>query len=368
MTDPTTTDMAARIEGMRAEIAALNAATATPTGDPLAGRPTPALTSSADGPQGSVSPALSPGRDAHGYAPAFDPADVAAQMPPRPQSGTWHDPGEFREPAAPLAPPAWAEVPADLAAALAEYDAKRSTWDDAVDAVEEYRDKARQSRAQREATIRAAGRAAAQGKPRPKIPVEISEAEEETEVRVLSTVVDVRRSEADAAARKADSLTMTYAPQWAAEAVERFAPALAEATTTAQAAYEAAQRAEGVLNQAAHWRSLALAADLKRSGVRVNEHQRSRIMSDLLDAIKADRYQRAEAQRVAPTDLLNRTHEALGVLRVCSPGAIPHPDAVVIPGGVAEARTAWWAMHDAATPEAQQAYRSRHPRAYPPRP
>ncbi|MFE9206171.1 hypothetical protein [Micromonospora sp. NPDC007230] len=324
--------------------------------DPLAARPQPTLAG------------LTPGAGAAFHdGPAFDPAEVAAQvaMPPRPQAGAWHTPGAFREPAEPFAPPSWADVPADLAEALAEYDAKRTAWDDAVDAVEEYRDKARQSRAQREATIRAAGQAAARGAKRPAIPSAISEADEETEVRVLSTVVDVRRREADAAARKADRLTMDYAPGWAAEAVERHGPALDEATADAQRAYESAQRAEAVLNQAAFWRSLALAADLKRAGVNVSEHQRHRIMSDLLDASKTRLYRQAEADHRSPADLLNRVHEALGTLRMCDPGVIPAPDTLYMPGDEGVYRDMWRAMFDGASPARKQAFRDRHAGGYP---
>ncbi|MFC8296276.1 hypothetical protein [Micromonospora orduensis] len=366
MTDPapTPTDMAAQIEGMRAEVAALNASTtaATPalTGDPLPGLPRPLLTPSTHGPQGDVSPALSPGRDALDYAPAFDPSDIAAKMPPRRTTGSVHEAGDYLDPAEPIAPPAGVEVPADLAAALTEYDAKRAAWSDAVDAVQDFREDARQTRATRDAAIIAAGRAAAQGKPRPKIPNSISETDEETEVRVLTAVVNARRSEATAAAKRADKLTATYAPGWAAEVAERFGPALASATAAAQAAYQAAERAESILNQAAHWRSLALAADLERAGVRVTEHQRARILSDLLDASKPWQYVSAEAQHRSPAALLNQVHEALGTLRQCDPGVIPAADLLNMPGDDATYRHVWRAIFDAATPERRQAFRNRH--------
>ncbi|SCE84155.1 hypothetical protein GA0074695_1531 [Micromonospora viridifaciens] len=331
---------------------------------PLPGLPRPLLTPSGDGTPGHA-PALTTGRDSQNYAPPFDPAEVAAKMPPRPATGSGHIPGEFREPAEPFAPPAWADVPADLAEALAEYDAKRAAWSAAVDDVDEYRESARLSRAQREAAVQAAGRAAARGAKRPAIPSAITEADEETEVRVLSAVVATRQTEADAAARKADRLAMTYAADWAAEAVERFGPALGEASAAVQAAYEAAQRAESVLSQSAHWRSLALAADLGRAGVRVTEHQRARILSDLLDASKPWQYSTAEAQRRNPTDLLNRVHEALGTLRMCDPGVIPAADTLYLPGGDEVYRVVWRAIFDNATEERKQRFRDRHAGGYP---
>ncbi|MER7440462.1 hypothetical protein [Micromonospora avicenniae] len=369
MTDPTpTTDMVARIEGLRAEIAALTAPTPTtpaPAGDPTPYLPTPVLSPTTDGPQAEVSPALTTGMDALNYAPAFDPAEVAATVAaatPRPSTGSGYSPadGDYLHPAEPFAPPAWADVPADLAAALAEYDAKRDAWSDAVDAVEDFRDDARQSRATREAAIQAAGRAVASGKPRPKIPAAISEADEETEIRVLTAVVNARRAEADAAARKADKLTATYAAGWAAEAVDRFGPALDDANAAVRAAYEAAARAEAVLTQSAHWRSLALAEDLKRAGVRVTEHQRARILSDLLDASKPWQYHSAEGHHRNPTALLNQAHEALGTLRRCDPGVIPGTDSLYLPGDDGAYKTLWRGIFDSATPERQQAYRNRY--------
>ncbi|MDT0532635.1 hypothetical protein RM555_26915 [Micromonospora sp. DSM 115977] len=317
---------------------------------------------------GLPQPMLTPGAGAAFYdGPAFDPADVVAQLPPRPQTGTYHDPGDFRDPAEPIAPPSGVEVPADLAAALTEYDAARAAWVAAVDAVDEHRDEARASRAAREKAIRDAGQAAARGAKRPAIPSATSEADEEAEVRIRSAVVEARRREASDAARKADRLTMTYAAGWAAEVVARFGPALDEATAATQAAYTAAQRAEGILNQAAHWRALALAAELEAKGVRVSEHQRGRLLGDLLDASRTHHYRTAEGQHRAPTQLLNTVHEAIGTLRGCNPGAVPHPDAVMIPGDVAEAREVWWALYDKASPETQRAYRERHPRSFPPR-
>ncbi|MFG3603473.1 hypothetical protein [Micromonospora chersina] len=208
--------------------------------------------------------------------------------------------------------------------------------------------------------VLSAGRAYAHGKPRPKIPTAISEAEEETEVRVLSVAVNTRRSEADAAARRADRLTLTYAADWAAEAVKRQAPALAEATEAVQAAYEAAQRAEAVLSQAAHWRSVALAADLKRAGVTVSEPQRMRILSDLLDASKTNSYRQAEAQRRSPVDLMDQVHKALGNLRQCDAGAIPHPDMLAMPGSDQAHRDLWRTMYDAAPEERKRTYRDRY--------
>ncbi|MFC7708497.1 hypothetical protein [Micromonospora lupini] len=361
--------MAAQIEGMRAEIAALNASTTTatpaPTGDPLPGLPRTLLTPSTHGPQGDVSPALSPGRDALDYAPAFDPSDVAAKMPPRRTTGSAHEAGDHLDPAEPIAPPSGVEVPADLAAALDEYDAKRAAWLAAVDAVEDYQGDARDSRSKRAAAISAAGRAAAQGKPRPKIPNAISETDEETEVRILDAVVNTRRAEATAAARKADKLTAGYASAWAAEVIDRFGPALDAASAAAQAAYEAAGRAEGILNMAAHWRSLALAADLERAGVRVNETRRARILSDLLDASKTQLYRSAEARHGSPVDLLNQVHQALGSLRQCDPGAIPSADMLNMPGDEGVYRTVWRAMFDSASVERKQAFRDRHSSGYP---
>jgi hypothetical protein len=315
----------------------------------------------------SVAPpsAWLPGRDAYGYTPPFEAAEVAAQVAatsPRSIDRSGYSPadGDHKYPAEPFAPPAWVEVPADLAAALAEYETKRSAWEEAVDAVGDYQEDARASRAARQSAIQAAGRAAAQGKPRPKIPTAISESDEATETQVLTVVVNTRRAEADAAARKADRLTLTYAAGWAAEAVDRFGPALADATAAAQAAYESAQRAEAVLNQSAHWRSVALVADLKRAGVNVSEHQRARILSDLLDASKTVFHRQAEAQHRSAVDLLGQVHTALGTLRQCDPGVIPAPDTLYMPGSEATYRDLWRAMFDAATPERKRQFRERH--------
>lgn len=305
-------------------------------------------------------PALTPGRDALNYGPAFDPADVLAKMPPRPTTGSGHEAGEYLAPAEPILPPAGVEVPADLAAALAEYDTRREAWESAVDAVEDYKDDARQSRATRAAAIQAAGRAAAQGKPRPKIPAAVSEADEETEVAVLTAVVNARRSEATAAAKRADKLTATYAAGWAAEVVDRFGPALAEATAAVQTAYEATQRAEGILSQSAHWRSVALAADLERAGVRVSDDRRARILSDLLDASKTWQAAAAEAQHRGPVHLLGEVHAALGVLRQCDPGAVPSADMLNLPGGEEVYVPVWRALFDSATPARKQAFRNRY--------
>ncbi|MEW2383703.1 hypothetical protein AB0873_16685 [Micromonospora sp. NPDC047707] len=337
-------DLAARIDMLRADMAALPTPAADPS-PPAAPAPAPALTS---------------GRDAYGYAPPFDPAEVAAKVPPRPVTGSGHQAGDYLEPAEPFAPPAGVEVPADLVAALAEYDARRAAWVAAVDAVEDFRDDARESRAKRDAAISAAARAEVQGKSRPKIPNATSETDEETEVRILTAVVNARRGEATAAARKADRLTMTYAPQWAAEAVERFGPALDKATAAVQAAYEAAEAAEAVLGQAAHWRSLALAEDLKRAGVNVSEHRRARMMSDLLDASKPWQYASAEGHQRNPVALLHQVHAALGTLRQCDPGVVPAADTLNMPGSDAAYVEVWRAMYDAATEERKQRFRNRH--------
>ncbi|MEW2477794.1 hypothetical protein AB0875_28880 [Micromonospora gifhornensis] len=307
-------------------------------------------------------PLLTPGRNAAAYdGPAFDPADVVAKVPPPRPTRNPIEAGDPRDPAAPVAPPAWVtDIPADLAAALGEYAEKRAAWTDAVDAVEDYRDEARTSRIKRDAAIADAGRAVAQGKPRPKIPSATTEADEAVEVAILARAADTRRAEVNAAARKADRVTATYAAQWAAEAIDRFGPALDEATTAVQAAYEAASRAEAVLGQAAFWRSLALITDLKRAGVNVSERQRVRIMSDLLDASKPWQYANAESQHRNPAKLLNDVHVALGTLRTCDPGVIPAADMLYLPGGFEVSRDLWYAIYNGATEEQKRRFRERH--------
>ncbi|MEU7935093.1 hypothetical protein [Micromonospora echinofusca] len=310
---------------------------------------------------GLPQPILTPGAGAAFYdGPAFDPADVVAQLPPRPQTGSGAIAGELREPTQPLAPPQGVEVPEDHAAALAEFDRRDAAWRDAVDAVEDYRDAARLSRAQRATAIREAGRAAAQGSRRPKIPDAISEDAEAVEVAILSSVVDVRRAEATAAAQRADTLAEKYAPTYAAALVERFTPQLAEASAALQAAIEKTTGAEGLLGLIAAWRSLVIAAELKRDGVRVTDHQRARIMSDLLDSAKTQHFRTAEAHHRSPSDLLGQARDALGRLHQCDPHAVPNPDMIYLPGGFAESRAAWLRMWDVAPEATRQRYRDRY--------
>ncbi|GAA1795630.1 hypothetical protein HC028_18510 [Planosporangium flavigriseum] len=328
----------------------------------LPGRPHPALTPTSDSPLLDVRPALVPGH-ATGDADAigFDPQKVIASLDRRPTfTGTGHVAGDFDEPPSPITPPPGVEVPADLAAAYRVCEERRQAWEAAVDAVQDYQDDARQSRTRRAAAIREAGRAAAQGKKRPPIPAEISEAEEATEVQVLSEVVRARFGEARAAAHAADKLIGKYAADWAALTEDRFGPELDAATAAVQAAVERVGRAGGTRHSAAFWRSLAIAEDLAREGVRVTERDRQRIASDLLDAITHPTYRAAEGQRRAALDLLGQTHEALGLLRQCNPGAVPHPDALRLPGPADVARRVYQAVYDGATDEQKRIARSGH--------
>ncbi|MGW0504139.1 hypothetical protein [Micromonospora sp. NPDC003241] len=294
--------------------------------------------------------------------PVFDSEKVAAEIARPPvHAASGHLAGDVREPEEPLAPLAGVEVPADLTGALAEYDRRYQAWQDAVDAVEEWRDEARISRAAREAAIAAAGRAAARGEEwSSDFPEAVSEADEDAKARVLSTVVEVRRREATAAARKADRLSAGYAATWAETAVGGFGPALAEANATAQAAREAALRAESVLTVSAHWRAVALVAELEAQGVRVSEHRRARIASDLLDGMKTSHYATAEAQRRSPSALASEVQQALGTLSACDPGAVPHAESLSVPGGESVAWPMWRKIFDSATPARKQRLRDRH--------
>lgn len=334
---------------LSAELAALRSA---PT-DPLPGLPKPV--------NAGPAPALSPGRAANDHAgPTFDAAEVAAQIPPRPATTSHHVAGEFREPTQPLAPPTGVAVPEDHAAALAAFDRLEAVWRDAVDAVEDYRDTARTSRAAEAAAIRAASIAVHQGKRRPPIPAAISEEAEAREVAVLSGVVDRCRAEASTAARKADQLAEKYAPQYAAALVERWSPQLEDAAAALQAAIEKVAGAEVLLGVIAAWRSLEIAAGLKTDGVRVTEHQQGRIASDLLNASKTQLYRSAEGHHRSPADLLGQARDALGELRRCDPTVVPGPDTIYLPGGFAQSRDAWRRIWADAPETSKQRYRDRY--------
>ncbi|ADL48486.1 hypothetical protein [Micromonospora aurantiaca (nom. illeg.)] len=333
--------------------APLDPAPFTPA-DPLPGLPKPI--------DGGPALALSPGRAANDHAgPAFDAAAVAAQMPPRPPTASHHhDDGEFRDPTQPLAPPTGVEVPEDHAAAMAEFDRLDAAWRDAVDAVADYRDTAQASRAAEAAAIRDASAAVHQGKRRPPIPAAISEEAEAREVAVLSGVVDRCRAEASTAARKADQLAEKYAPQYAAAMVERWAPQLEDAADALQAAAEKVAGAEALLDVIAVWRSLEIAAGLKKDGVRVSEHQRMRIAGDLLESSKTQLYRSAERYHRSPADLLGQARDALGQLRRCDPTVVPGPDTIYLPGGFAQSRDAWRRIWADAPEESKQRYRDRY--------
>ncbi|WP_433530759.1 hypothetical protein ACQPYA_01025 [Micromonospora sp. CA-263727] len=330
----------------------------TPAPRPLSGLPRPVTDPSVA--------ALAPvaGRAPVFSTPAFDVAKVVEEVAAPPvETGSGHVAGEIREPAEPaepFAPLDGVEVPADLAAALATYHERWAEWTAAVDAVEAYRDDAQASRAHRRTAISEARRAAARGTKRPAIPAEISEADEAVEVEILSGVVDDRRRRANAAAAQADKLTAKYAGTWGADVVNRFGPALDAATAAAQAAYEAAQRAESVLGQAAHWRSLAIAAELEGKGVRVNEHARTRIMSDLYDYSRSHQYAAMDSRHASPTARVNQLHEAIGALRQSDPAAVPAPDMLSLPGGFVEARDVWRRLYDEASPATKKRFRDRH--------
>ncbi|GAB3853790.1 hypothetical protein GCM10029963_45670 [Micromonospora andamanensis] len=313
-----------------------------PTPEPTADIPRPAPTS---------------GRAPAFAEPAFDPAEVVAQVARPPAfTGSGHAEGDLRGPEAPLMPPPGIKVPSDLAAALDEYDTQYRAWQEASDAIEEARDDARASRAARDAAIRAAGLADARGTKRPPIPQAQSEADEEAEVRIRATKAEVFRRDATATAREVDRLIMKYAPAWADEVVRRFGPALTEVNAVAHAALEASLRAESVLSESAHWRALAVVAELANQGVRVSEHQRARLASDLLDAMKTHLYKAAEAQHRAPSDLVSEAQRALGTLSQCDPGVLPAPDTI---GVGAPALAVFRKLWEAATPERRQRLRNR---------
>ncbi|MBQ0893445.1 hypothetical protein KBX37_10115 [Micromonospora sp. U56] len=355
MTDPTPAEQLTTIQTLQAELAALRAPAPA---DPAPSLPTLPKPTTGEGP--AVSPAPTSGLAPAFQAPAFDPADIAAQMPPRPVTASGVMAGDLREPAAPLAPPPGVEVPEDHAAALAEADARYQAWRDAVEAVDEYADTARDSRTRRADAIREAGRAAAQGKPRPAIPTATSEDEEAAEVAILSAVVEARRREADAATKRADKIAAKYAPEWSAQVVASFGPALAAASEAVRAALDAVGRAEGVLGVASAWRAIAVAEELERRGVRVNDHGRARIMSDLLDATKSQLFTGAESASRNPVALLSQVRDALGTLSQCDAGAVPSPDTLLLPGGFEASREVWRSLYDSASPGTKQRYRDRH--------
>jgi hypothetical protein len=337
-------------------------AVAKPTADPgaLPARPRPNLTPTTDGPRLDIRPALVPGTGtAYDPMAGFDAAAVAASVgrTNAPMGGTY-EAGEFRNPPQPTTPPPGVEVPADLAAAYRTYNERRQAWDDSVETVVEFQDDASQSRARRAAAIHAAGRAAAQGNKRPTIPTEVTEADEATEVQVLSAVVQARYGEAAAASRAADTLIGKYAAGWAAEVTGRYGPALDAATAAVQAAVEAVGRAEGIRHMAAGWRAHAIAEDLTQAGVRVTEPNRVRITSDLLDVITHPAYRAAEGQHRAALHLLGQTHESLGLMRACDPGAVPHADALRLPGPDEVTRRVYRAMYDGASDEQRRVARS----------
>lgn len=296
-------------------------------------------------------------------APAFDPDAVIAtiERPSRP-TGTEHFEDDFREPPSPaFHPPAGVAIPDDLAAAYALHNERHAAWLDATEAVIDYRDDARQSRARRAAAIKAAGQAVAAGKKRPPIPSEISEGEERTEVQVLSTVVETRYREAESAARAADKLVGKYAAEWSAHVIGSFGPALDKANDAVQAALLAVGHAEGIRHVAARWRAVALGYTAEQAGARVTTRDREAWAGDLLDAGTTDIYARRVAQHSGALSLLGRVNDALGELRQCDPAALPHPD-TIRPGlaGYGNPGRVYQLLLEAAGPEHQAAARRGH--------
>ncbi|MFE9691755.1 hypothetical protein [Micromonospora sp. NPDC005806] len=185
-------------------------------------------------------PTLVNGNTGEPFGPAFDPAAMLAEVKREPRQT--YIAGDGLDPIPPVYIPAHVAAKIDgLLGLYADHEAAMDADDAAVDAVEEYEVDARTKRAERAAAFKAAARAAAAGKPRPKIPAAPSDADEAAELAVLRGVVDIKRQEADAIARRINALVGDHGEMIAAQAATEYAPALARleaALTEIRAAYD----------------------------------------------------------------------------------------------------------------------------------
>ncbi|MFE9956180.1 hypothetical protein [Micromonospora sp. NPDC005299] len=285
-------------------------------------RPTPAV--GANSPNAEVRPvAVSQGD--HFNQNNFDPEAVVADIKRRPLRDSYVS-SDRDEPTGPMLPPAGVDIPDELRAAMAKHDAAYDAWRDAVEARDDYQDEAGASRNKRAAAIRAAGIAAAQGKPRPKIPAAISEADEAVEVAVLSHVIASRRREASKAAEDVTALTLWHAHRWVDTIADGFAPSIDEARAAVSAAIQAVEKAEGVLSQAARLRGFAHMIRVTDAGGRVSARDVPLLVGAYSDAMVSEGHRMAEAHQRSPLPLLARTRAALDDLAACDLAAKPHPD------------------------------------------
>ncbi|MFG2056466.1 hypothetical protein ACGFI9_20830 [Micromonospora sp. NPDC048930] len=248
---------------------------------------------------------------------------------------------EFPEPTRPTYPPAGVTLPEDLAAALDAFRAADDAWLTAVEAVEEYRTQARQSRAARAAAVRAAGDAVASGRKRPAIPDEITEAAERTEVEILSRVVAVRREEANRAARAASALVAAHAGEWVEPVGAGFRPAIAEAQAKIDEAIAAVARAENIVSEVARLRATAYTETLREVGEFVGRDTLRDSAASFWEAISSRAYRVRVARHATPADALADAKHALEALAESDLAEVPHPDTL----GAVSGRPSWTAWH-----------------------
>ncbi|GAA2700065.1 hypothetical protein ACFY2R_17095 [Micromonospora olivasterospora] len=262
----------------------------------------------------------------------FDPAAVAAEMHSGGSSGAGYLPGEFPEPARPLMPPAGADLPAAVAASLKEYTDAHTAWERACDAVSEYQETARISRVRREDAIRAAGQAVAQGKPRPKIPAEVSEADEATEVKILAAVVADRRMSANRASRALSDAVIAHAPEFVAPLTARFAPAIEAIREKAGELRRMVEAAEGTVSGVARYRALSHVGVLRKMGASVSDAGVASLVGEYSAAVRSPADRLAAARGRSPLHLLIDMTDAVNGLADAQLDAMPHPDTLGVVG------------------------------------